>query len=95
MGRLTWSDAKEIVEISLELGHTNQAIVNDIRNREGTDLISAIHQTFGLLAVADHPLAEERYESMRANFSRFNNAPSWLNARLKLRASMPTKETLR
>lgn len=92
MARLTWGDAKEIVEISLELEHTNQAIVGDLRTRTGMGLIDSIHRLFSLLAVADHPVAETRYESMRAHYSRLNSSPAWKAARLRLKTSMPAKE---
>lgn len=94
MSTLTWGDAKEIVEISLELGRTNKEMVEDLRGREGTDLITAIYRVFSLLAVADHPLAEGRYQSMRVHFTRLNTSPPWMTARLRLRATMPLKDRL-
>lgn len=94
MAHLTWEEAKEIVEISLECGYPNQQIVRELRCRTGLGLIDAIQRLLGLLAIADHPLAEERYESLRTHITRLNHAEPWAHARMKLRTKLPIKELL-
>lgn len=94
MATLTWGECKELVEIALELDYTTQAIVNEIRRHTGRDLIESIHQVFGLLAVADHPKAEARYESMRSQFSKFRDSADWATARMKLKRHLPIRETM-
>lgn len=94
MAHLCCEEAKELIEIALECDDSTQDIVKEIRRHTGQDLITTIQQVFGLLAVADHPKAEARYEAMRRNFSPLKNALPWSTARFKLQRGIPLKALL-
>jgi len=94
MAQLTWKEAKELVEIALACDFTTQDIVKELRRHTNRDLIASLDMVFTLLAVADHPLAEARYESMREYFSRLRDRPSWPVARMKLQYLIPLSEVL-
>lgn len=88
MKTLTWSEAKEIVDIAIELGYKDAEIIKEIRRTTEMGLKEAAFKMMDLLSVSEHPEAQARYENMRKTVGFLNHLESWDARRLQM-ASVP------